>query len=161
MNIASPLSVLERIKPDQVALGAGQILTAGRTAATQRGDESRSAIGAVRAADTSNSARPGFATTLGRGELPPHFHADTATAAPEARTTGQDLFEQQTQTAARLDAPLPSPAADALPPGLKESMAETVVAAGLDGLDALARGPVARLATGLAQATYAALRPLA
>lgn len=163
MDIASPFSMLDRMKPNPITLGASRLLAAGAAAAAKDGAARLAQIGTHSPVDIAGHTRPGFSEIIARsdgGGQRPRFDSAAVANDPSARATGLELFDWRAPTSATPGTALTEPQARRRPADRADGMAEIVVAAGFDGLDALARSPTARLATGLAQTTYAALRPL-
>jgi len=162
MHSASPFSVLDRMKPGNAATrmraaagtatGRASLRAGDRTAGA--GPERSQAARAVRSGETTGH-RGGFSDTVTRSD-----RNDTGHLAPGAARA----FPGEAPGVSRHAPPgshTPGGADANTRAGRAEthdgSLAETVVAAGLSGLGALARTPAQRLALSLAQSTYAAL----
>jgi len=175
MDIASPFSMLDRMRPDQAARHAGQVFATGVHAAAKQNADKLAEAAQARLAGAADRTGQGFAAVaagVDRGGAR-HLAASDDTGQRigsdgprqrgggdpvhnplEAHATGRDLFDRLAERAAQPVGPRPAAADGASPHGRSASTAEMVVAAGLDGLDAFAHGPGARMAIGLAQATY-------
>ena len=162
MDLASPFSLLNRLKPDEATLRAGRVLAAGVTGAVKQ-SVAPSADGATTRAETVGRTGQEFE------EIVAQTRPSSGRAHPSAAPVSDGIaFAAGSADVDSHPPPAREPAGDRPPrdaevtPGHRaNAMAEMVVAAGFDGLDALALSPATRLASGLAQATYAALRPSA
>ena len=153
MNTVSPFSLLDKIKPGTVASRARDVADAAR-------DLRDKAPGRV--AGVARDVFSDVVTHLDRNDNGKLDVRDAARLATHAIAAGRDLSGRHGPGDANASAPGSGEGGhtDALGDASKtvRTAAETVVTAGLAGLDLIARCPAERLALKLAQATYAAVR---
>lgn len=163
MEIASPLSMLDRMRPENVAQRATRVLSSGVAAASGQLHETVAEAAAARQPHPSSAPAPRFGDLAARDSRarPQRSHASDTGPRPEAHRPAPPARPEAgaaatVRPAARLSVPDRAPSSSAAP----ISRAEMVFSAGLDGLDLLATTQATRLASGLARAAYAVLRPL-